>query len=130
MGANAAPIMPARLKVKDAPEYRTVVGNNSERKVPIGPYVNPINAIPKHKKKVTKVVFPEFRKNEKNNPKIAIATEAYSNIFRRPILSAITAETGIKPAKNKTENNCIKSASLLEKCNSFVFQFNINTVIK
>lgn len=76
IGANAAPIIPAKLNVNEAPEYRTVVGNNSERKVPMGPYVNPINAIPKHKKKVTKTVLPEFKNREKNKPKTAIATEA------------------------------------------------------
>ena len=76
IGANAAPRIPAKLNVNEAPEYRTVVGNNSERKVPIGPYVNPINAIPKHKKNVTRIVLPEFKNGEKNKPKIAIANEA------------------------------------------------------
>lgn len=37
IGANAAPKIPAKLKVNEAPEYRTVVGNNSDKKVPNGP---------------------------------------------------------------------------------------------
>jgi hypothetical protein len=37
IGAKAAPIIPAKLKVKEAPEYRTAVGNNSDKKVPKGP---------------------------------------------------------------------------------------------
>lgn len=37
IGAKAAPNIPAKLKVKEAPEYRTCVGNNSDKKVPNGP---------------------------------------------------------------------------------------------
>ena len=36
-GAKEAPKIPAKLKVNDAPEYRTSVGNNSDKNVPIGP---------------------------------------------------------------------------------------------
>jgi hypothetical protein len=52
--------------------------------------------------------LPEFMKNENAKPKIAIALVAIINIFRRPILPANKAERGIKKAKKRTENNCIK----------------------
>lgn len=83
-GAKEAPKIPAKLKVNDAPEYRTSVGNNSDKKVPTGPYVNPINPIPTQTKVVIIGVLPDSIKKEKVNPKSAIKQEIKTKILFRP----------------------------------------------